>query len=171
MNTFPLCEGFFSRAAGVVARDLVGRTVVCNAGASPVTAVIVEAEAFEDGADGGVIRKGMLYAPGTIFVMNHRGHLYLNVGTDAAGKASCVMVRSILVGKELVDGPGKVSKRLGVTAALDGRTLGLELGMLANDLARPVLHQNANAPGASKNSASRHNADPRWVAHQQAIAP
>ena len=171
METLLLPKGFFSRTAGTVARHLVGKTVVCHPGPASVTAVIVEAEAFEDGADAGVIRKGMLYGPGVIFVMSHRGHLYLNVGTEAAGKASCVMVRSILVGKELVKGPGKVSKRLGITLDLDGHLLGEKLELLANDLARPVVLKDANAPRTAKNSSVRHGADPRWVAHQQDIAP
>lgn len=166
MNTCPFPAGFFSQTASLVARGLVGHTVVCNVGAAPVSAIILETEAFEDGADGGSIRKGMLYGPGTVFVMNHRGHLYLNVGTEASGVASCVMVCSVLIGTELVEGPGRVSKRLGVTDAHDGRPLGTDLDLLANGLARPVVQQSL---GTAKNSIGRFAASPLWVAHIRQI--
>ena len=164
-----VARAFYRRDPVTLAKALIGQRLVRVVEGRRLSGIIVETEAFEDGADGGTIRKGMLYGPGTVFVMNHRGHLYLNVGTDAAGKASCVMVRAALFGKELVEGPGKVSKRLGVTAALDGRPLGTDIDMRANDLARPVVQQTSTAPGAAKNSTVRFGTDPRWVDHVRQI--
>jgi 3-methyladenine DNA glycosylase Mpg len=111
----------------------------------------------------------MLYAPGTMFVMSHRGHLYFNVATGKVDEASCVMVRAVLLSKELLDGPGRVSKRLQMVEALDGKMLGVGLDVLANDLQPPMVIRDTSATDRAKNSTARHRADQRWIGYQQSL--
>ena len=44
--------------------------------------------------------------------MTVRGNYFLNIGTEAAGTPSCVLIRAIQIEDELVDGPGRVGKKL-----------------------------------------------------------
>jgi len=120
---------FFARKAADVARDLVGRTLVRPRGQGYTRVVITEVAAHEGGSPIAA-RRGMTYAPGRIFVMPHRGRVFLNIATDHEGMASCVFMRSgIVVGerREVVDGPIKLANRLAITRALDGQPLGSTL--------------------------------------------
>lgn len=170
MHNSTLPAGFFDRSADVVARDLIGKTLLSRVGHEPIEVVVVGTEAFEDGAEGGDIRKGMLYAPGTMFVMSHRGHLYFNIATGKVDEASCVMVRAVLLRKELLEGPGRVSKRLQLAESLDGKQLGIGVDILANDLQPPMVNRDTTAADRAKNSTARYQADPRWIAYQQSLA-
>ena len=116
----------YARNAQEVAQDLVGMVLDVNG----QYAEIVETEAYEGGEQ--TARRGcMRLAPGQIGVMPYRGLYFLNIGTEAAGTPSCVLVRAVQVEGELVDGPGKVGKRL------DARSL--ELQVLGKDI--PVSGQ------------------------------
>lgn len=75
--------------------------------------------------------------------------------------------RAILMGKELLEGPGRVSKRLQVVEALDGKVVGIGIDVLANDLQPPVVVRDTSSTDRAKNSTARYKADPRWVAFQK----
>ncbi len=151
---------FFTRPATDVARDLIGCALVrMHPDKSRNRVLIVSTEAFEDGAESGM-RSGMKHAPGQLFIMSMRGHKFLNVGTDRAGFASCVMVRGIMAGRELVDGPGKVSTLLGVDTSFDGKMIGAEIRFAHSSIS--VSGWRTNSPDRSKNSVGQFHIDPVW---------
>jgi DNA-3-methyladenine glycosylase len=139
----------FSRAPELVARDLLGATLVSRVGGSTVAVRLTEVEAYGAEDDPGshafhgrTRRNGSMYASGgAVYVYSIYGlHELLNLVTGPAGRASAVLVRSGLVvaGVEvacarrrlaaatdgLARGPGNLAVCLGVTRALDGLVLG-----------------------------------------------
>ncbi len=153
--------GFFARSATDVARDLIGCALVrTHPDKSRSRVLIISTEAFEDGAESGM-RSGMKHAPGQLFIMSMRGHKFLNVGTDRAGFASCVMIRGIMAGRELVDGPGKVSTLLGVDTPLDGKMIGAEISFAHSSISVSGF-RNTNNSDRSKNSVGKFHLDPVW---------
>ena len=97
----------YNQKAKKVAEQLVGRKIEAN----DLVAEIIETEAYEGGEQ--TSRRGcMKLAPGQLGVMPFRGLYFLNIGTEAAGVPSCVMIRAVKVEDELYDGPGKVGKVL-----------------------------------------------------------
>jgi 3-methyladenine DNA glycosylase Mpg len=97
----------YDRNASEVARDLVGRVIDVDG----KRAEIVETEAFEGGEQTSR-RHCMLLAPGQIGVMSYRGLHFMNVGSEAAGVPSCVLIRSVIVNGQMCEGPGRVGKAL-----------------------------------------------------------
>lgn len=123
-----LGTAFFARPAVEVAQDLIGRTLVRTRGRGHTRMVITAVAAHEGGKETAA-RRGMKYAPGTIFVMPFRGRHFLNISTGTEGEASCVFIRAGIVEgqpREVLDGPAKLAKRLAVNS-LDSNPLGSEL--------------------------------------------
>jgi 3-methyladenine DNA glycosylase Mpg len=125
---------FFARNSKIVAPDLLGRTIVrLFQNGSEVRGRITETAAYEGGEITSV-RRGMLYAPGMIYLMPFRGHTGLNIATEAAEIASCIEIRSaqITVGDKIqeVDSSYKIASALGLKIRgsaeqnLDGRMIG-----------------------------------------------
>ncbi|MBW2966368.1 DNA-3-methyladenine glycosylase, partial [Candidatus Woesearchaeota archaeon] len=97
----------YRKKAKEVAKELIGKKIEANG----LVAEIVETEAYEGGEQ--TARRGcMRLAPGQIGVMPYRGLHFLNIGTKEAGTPSCVLVRAVMIDDEIVDGPGRVGKRL-----------------------------------------------------------
>lgn len=141
----PLPLSFFRRPVEVVARDLLGATIVSRAGGRPTGGVIVETEAylgFDDPASHafrGRRHAGneSLYGPaGTWYVYRSYGiHWCANLVCGRPVRGGAVLLRAILplegIGqmrarrrgapdRDLANGPGKLSQALGITGAVDG---------------------------------------------------
>jgi DNA-3-methyladenine glycosylase len=145
----PLPSGFFRRPADEVARDLLGRDLVREAGGGTIRARIVETEAYLGAHDrashayGGrrtPRNESMYLAGGHAYVYRIYGiHFCLNVVTGEAGTGIAVLVRAaeIVDGERLVrgargggvaahrllSGPGNLCRGLDVDRALDGHRL------------------------------------------------
>jgi 3-methyladenine DNA glycosylase Mpg len=100
-------EEFFGREARSVARDLLGRGLVLLDNPS-FHGQILEVGAYE-GSNESPSRKGMLYAPGTLFLMPFRGIEMFNVSTDRKNEASCVELRKIHTPDGIIKGPGAIT--------------------------------------------------------------
>ena len=98
---------FFRRSAEEVAKDLLGRYLVRETKDLSLVGRIIQTGAYEEGTET-PSREGMLYTPGTIFVMPFRGSHFLNIATDRSREPSCVLVRRVVLSKGVVYGPGKV---------------------------------------------------------------
>lgn len=144
-----LAAEFFARPAAVVARDLLGMTILSTVGGSPCRCRIVETEAYvgpEDEASHAAARIGrtrrnevMFGPPGHAYVYRIYGvHWCLNVVTDTTGFPAAVLIRAAepLEGSEvaqtrrggrpdrdLMRGPGNLAAALGVTNVLDRHRL------------------------------------------------
>ena len=125
--------GFYHRPCVEVARDLVGKVLVCNG----KRLRIWETEAYcgeEDTAchasRGRTKRTEVMYmAAGTVYVYLCYGiHWMLNIVTGEEGQPEAVLIRACAEAK----GPGKLTKALGITgeynrsSVVDSQTLWIE---------------------------------------------
>jgi 3-methyladenine DNA glycosylase Mpg len=117
---------FFGRRSEEVAKDLLGRFIVRNTNKGTTAGRIVQTGAYEGGKEV-PSRKGMKYAPGTVFLMPFRGHYFFNISTDREDFPSCVEIRAVAFHDRIVRGSGAVANYLGVRKGLDGVLFGEEL--------------------------------------------
>ena len=125
-------KDFFTRSAEVVARDLIGCWLIFESGER---LQITETEAYlgpEDTASharfGKTDRTKVMWAEaGTLYVYLSYGiHHLLNIVTGKEGDPQAVLIR----GAGEYDGPGKLTKRLGITKDdLNRQMLGKESGV------------------------------------------
>lgn len=160
----PLTRKIFARAPELVAPDLIGQLLVRALGgrtaaggggkaglARFAVARIVEAEAYQGQNDpaahafrGPTAGNATLFGPpGHAYVYTSYGlHQCLNVSTEPAGRAGCVLIRAAEIwrptlaarswlerqapardGRRLLSGPGRLCRALGIPRALDGQDL------------------------------------------------
>lgn len=125
MNSRPLPRRFYARPTIEVARDLLGKVLVHgnHAGA------IVEVEAYlPDGDLAAHSSKGI--TPRTRVIFGRPGHAYvyliygmyecLNFVAEPEGTPGCVLIRGV---EGQGDGPGKLTRAMGITRALNGADL------------------------------------------------
>lgn len=136
---------FFERSAEVVARELLGTTVISTAAGGRAAGRIVEAEAYlghVDPASHGYryrrhAQNESLYAPaGTWYVyLSYGMHWCANLVCGGPGEASAVLLRALepveglalmrrrrgnVADRQLCSGPGKLCRALAITKDLDG---------------------------------------------------
>jgi DNA-3-methyladenine glycosylase len=140
----PLPASFYRKPAPMVAWDLLGKIIIHRSNDGIVGGVIVETEAYLGKDDlachashGRTPRNEIFYdsSPGTAYVFQcHGGNYLFNVLTSEHRPLECVLVRAVepVVGiekmrrrrpvedRELTSGPGKLSKALGITKAVNG---------------------------------------------------
>jgi DNA-3-methyladenine glycosylase len=111
---------FFARPATVVAPDLLGKFLVRRTPDGEAAHMITEAEAYEGHDDrashasrGRTARNAVMFGPpGRWYVYFVYGmHEMLNVVTGADGCPSAVLLRGV----EGIVGPGRLTKRLGIS--------------------------------------------------------
>lgn len=129
---------FFARPTVTVARELIGKYLVRAVGSSLLVARIVETEAYVGPQDkachaskGRTPRTEVLFGPpGHAYVYLCYGmHELLNVVTEREDFPAAVLLRAIDVEGRLVDGPGRLTRALAVTRALNRHdlTAGIDL--------------------------------------------
>ena len=126
----PLPQSFFNRPVVTVAKDLIGCYLVRN----DERHMITETEAY-DGCDDLACHASKGRTKRTEVMFGPPGHMYvyliygmywmLNIITGKEGYPAGVLIRGI----EKVSGPGRVTKKLGITGALHGKKLGEESGV------------------------------------------
>ena len=139
-----LQEVFYARDTVVVARDLIGKTLVRLEGKDKITGIIVETEAYRGEEDlachcraGQTPRTEVMYGPaGRAYIYLIYGlYWLLNFVTEEPGSPGAVLIRAIvpLEGKDLIasrrgqqlernwtNGPGKLSQALSIDGGLNG---------------------------------------------------
>jgi DNA-3-methyladenine glycosylase len=147
-NPQPLPRAFFARNPRRVARELLGKVLLRDAGSLRLAARIVEVEAYlgqndpaAHAAAGNTARTSVLFGPpGYAYVYFIYGNHYcLNVSCEREGKAGSVLFRALepLVGIEamahargitlqgprdlpkLTSGPGRLAEAFGITRPRD----------------------------------------------------
>lgn len=122
---------FFTRPALRVARDLIGKHLIVSRGKKCNAYLITETEAYVGPHDKGchaykgrTKRTETLYRePGILYVYLVYGmHHMLNVVTDRNDYPAAVLIRGV----ENISGPGRLTKRLGITMKLNGKPAGKE---------------------------------------------
>ena len=126
---------FFGRNEEEVAQDLLGRTLVVRSGEESKAATIIETAAYEGGKQT-PSREGMQYPPGTLFLMSCHGYHLFNIATRDTGSPSCVEVRSVRFAEHTIEGPGRVTKAMGLTPNLDGLVLGEQIEIFGDSISQ-----------------------------------
>ncbi len=136
---------FFRRSTAVVARDLLGATIVSGAGRRSTVGLIVETEAYLGGDDpashGYRLRRternaALFGSPGSWYVYRSYGvHWCANLVCEAKGLGAAVLLRAVQpmdglslmrrrrgrrAERELGSGPGKLCEALGIDSTLNG---------------------------------------------------
>lgn len=133
-----LAQRFFARPALTVARNLIGKYLVVARGGKQFAYRITETEAYVGPHDKGshahkgrTKRTETMYAkPGTLYVYLIYGMYHmLNVVTDRHEYPAAVLIRGV----RGLDGPGKLTKTLRITKALNNKKVGRESGLWFED--------------------------------------
>ena len=135
---------FFARGTVRVAPDLLGKYLVRVRGRDRMVVRIVEVEAYRGGDDpashafrGPTPRNAPMFGePGHAYVyFTYGNHYMLNITTQKSGTPGAVLIRGVqpaegidamrrlrphVPDSELTNGPGKLTKALGVDKALNG---------------------------------------------------
>ena len=139
---------FFQRPADVVARELLGATVVSSVDGGRTVARIVETEAYlghVDPASHGYryrrhAQNEALYGPAASWYvyLSYGTHWCANLVCGIPGEASAVLLRALepveglalmrrrrggVIDRELCSGPGKLCQALAITRDLDGSAM------------------------------------------------
>jgi DNA-3-methyladenine glycosylase len=136
-----LKKDFYNRDTSIVARELLGKTLIKVNGCKKVGGIIVETEAYYGGSDpashafrGVTARAAVMFAqPGTAYVYLCYGMYYLlNAVTEKKGKPGAVLIRALEpcwgtdIMRErrevkekinLTNGPGKLTMALGINSS------------------------------------------------------
>ncbi len=129
-----LFSTFFNRKTLLVARDLIGKTLVRKLGNKTWRGTITEVEAYVGPHDLAChSRRGrtprntpMFEEAGTIYVYFTYGmHWMLNIVTEEKNFPSAVLIRGI----DWVSGPARLTKALKIDKNLNGKKLGRKSGL------------------------------------------
>jgi DNA-3-methyladenine glycosylase len=130
-----LPRSFYARSAEVVARALLGQRLVVRHGRASRVGRIVETEAYLGPHDlachsskGRTARTEVMFGPGGFAYVYLIYGMYdcFNVVTGKGGEGAAVLVRAVepLAGIDgATDGPGKLTRAMGIDRALGGRDL------------------------------------------------
>lgn len=133
-----LTRRFFDRPAARVARELLGMYLVRRIGETEEAFRIVETEAYVGPHDlachasrGRTPRTAVLFGPpGRFYVHFIYGmHWMLNIVTARDGYPAGVLIRGV----ESVNGPGRLTKKLGITGILNRAAASRESGLWFED--------------------------------------
>lgn len=134
MPTKKLHNAFFDAPANTVAKQLIGTFLCVRTNSETRKFLITETEAYMGPHDlashaskGKTARTDVMFRkPGTIYVYLIYGmYEMFNIVTGPEGYPAAVLVRGV----QGIDGPGKLTKALGITPALNGATLGHRSGV------------------------------------------
>jgi len=129
---------FFNRKADIVARDLLGLSLLRITETGSTSGKIIETGAYIGGNET-PSRKGMKYAPGTVFLMPYRSFRLLNIATSREGYASCVELRQVALHDKILKGSGKIANFFDISKDLDGILLGKEVQIIGEPEKEPNI--------------------------------
>lgn len=124
----PLSRTYFNRPTVEVARSLLGKFLLRENGAGTMAARIVEVEAYVGPEDrachasrGRTQRTDVMFgSAGVSYVYLIYGmHHCFNIVTEEDGYPAAVLVRAVELDCELIDGPGRVCRRLNIDRSLN----------------------------------------------------
>jgi len=167
----------FNRPTLSVARELLGKVIVRSYRGRRIAAIIAEVEAYKGPADKAshaasgrrTARVEPLYGDGgTVYVYLVYGlHWLLNFSTAGRGRPEGVLVRGILVdtasGRQLVAGPGNVTRHLKIGKKLDGADATVSTEIWVEDRGERIAARNlTRGPRIGVGYAGRYWAAKPW---------
>jgi DNA-3-methyladenine glycosylase len=134
---------FFDRPTALVARDLLGKSLVRRQGRSRLCSVVTETEAYEGTHDlachssrGRTARNAVMFGPpGRFYVYRIYGlHWMLNVVTGGIGDGAAVLIRGIAC----ASGPARLTAKLNIDGTFNGLEASMRTGLWFEDLGLEV---------------------------------
>ena len=139
VKTKVLAKEFFLGDVKKIAPALLGKKLcILDHQGSVLKAVITETEAYDGeddlachGSKGRTPRTSVMYEDGGIcyVYLCYGVHWMFNLVTGPIGYPSAVLIR----GCEGVSGPGRVTKKFGITGQMNGLSLGMDSGVWVED--------------------------------------
>lgn len=133
-----LSSGFFHRSAVIVARELIGKTLVRTRGGTSERFTITETEAYEGPNDlashasrGRTPRTAVMFGPpGYLYVYFIYGmYNMLNIVTGHDGYPGAVLIRGV----RGISGPGRLTRALAIGKEMNTKKLGRAAGLWIED--------------------------------------
>lgn len=157
---------FISNSTVEVAKNLLGKKLLIEKDGKMVGGLIVETEAYIGASDMAChtynYRKtpkveSMYLSGGTIYIYAMHGHNMLNLVTRDANQPEAVLIRAIeptdgttymsqrrpVEGVGLTNGPGKLTKAMGITRILDGEHItksSLSIDYITSRIPKEIKH-------------------------------
>jgi DNA-3-methyladenine glycosylase len=162
-----LPRSFYARPVLEVARDCIGKILVCESRGTTLAGRIVEAEAYRGPEDRAAHSwagrrtartEAMFGPPGHAYILFIYGtHWHFNLVANAAGRPEAVLIRALeplqgqgsmarrrklpVTSPALCNGPGKLCQALGITARDYGRDLTLGQRLYLLDASRTPIQR------------------------------
>ncbi len=133
-----LIKKFFERSSLIVAPELLGKYVVSTLSGNEESYLITETEAYDGIEDlashasrGKTMRTEVIFGvPGRFYIYLIYGMYYmLNIVTDKEEYPSAVLLRGV----QGINGPGKLTKKLGITKSINILEAKKETGLWFED--------------------------------------
>jgi len=149
-----LTRDYFDRSTLVIARSLIGKYLVRQSERGTTTGKIIEVEAYVGPQDkachaskGRTQRTDVLFGPpGIAYVYLIYGMYHcLNVVTEREGFPAAVLIRAIQIEGELIDGPGRLCRALGIDRTLNRVDLTIGKGLWFEDRGERILSRHVGA--------------------------
>ena len=149
-----LTRDYFDRSTLVIARSLIGKYLVRQSEKGTTAGRIIEVEAYVGPQDkachaskGRTQRTDVLFGPpGIAYVYLIYGMYHcLNVVTEREGFPAAVLIRAIQIEGELIDGPGRLCRALGIDRTLNRVDLTIGKGLWFEDRGERILSRHVGA--------------------------
>lgn len=133
-----LAKKFFERATLLVARDLLGKFLVRKKGKKEIAHMITEVEAYDGHKDkashahrGETARNKVMFGEAGVWYVYFVYGMYdmLNVVTGPHQYPAAILIRGV----EGINGPGRLTKKLGITRRLNGKKVARAGGLWIED--------------------------------------
>lgn len=133
-----LKQSFFDRSSITVAKDLIGKYLVCEQNRKTIAYMITETEAYDGPHDkachaskGRTERTEVMFGPAGVWYVYLIYGMYwmLNVVTDKKEYPSAVLIRGV----EEISGPGRLTRAYGVTRSYNGKSASRKTGLWIED--------------------------------------
>ena len=113
-----LNRDFFARPSLVIAKFLLGRTVISQITGRDIRIARIKEVAAWRGEEESSART-LRYAPGLVGISRKFGKDLIDIGTGGQRNASCVTLIALDSPEGIIQGPGKTSEYLGITDLFD----------------------------------------------------
>lgn len=145
-----LPNSFFNRETTGVARELIGKSVVCRCGRATRELIITETESYDGPRDkashaakGKTPRNAVMFGPAGrwYFYFIYGNHWMMNITTREKNYPAAILIRAGITPEgKIVSGPGRLTAYLGIGKKIaqraNGRNSGSHIGIWIADSGR-----------------------------------
>ncbi|HLD22205.1 MAG TPA: DNA-3-methyladenine glycosylase [Patescibacteria group bacterium] len=150
-----LQPALFERNTLCVAKELLGKVLVCKTRGKEQRAMITEVEAYDGPNDkashaskGLTPRTAVMFGPAGVWYVYlvYGMHYMLNIVTGEVGYPAAVLIRGVKTSQGIdIIGPARVTKYLGITKAFNTTPATTKTGLWIEDAGKTVYKKNIKA--------------------------